>query len=375
MNKTAARPAAGERDLLRWRKEFPILENTTYLVSHSMGAMPRKAFEYLNQYATDWSTKGLAAYEKWEPMILETGNLVGGLINAPKDTIVMHQNVSTLVSIAFSSIFQPGGRSKVVYTELNFPSVHYNFAMHRKLGLNVDLVRSPDGIHIPTEKFIRAIDEKTLAVVIDHGVFRSSFLQDVRAITKAAHDKGALVIVDAYQTVGCVPIDVQAWDADFVCGGSHKWLCGGPGAAWMQINPKILKTLEPRIVGWFSHKRPFAFEMDMEFADNARAGIETIAAVGVDRIRAKSLRLTTKLINLAEENGFRVNSPKDSKQRAGMVCIDFPGADAAERELMKRRFHVDYRPKCGLRVSAHFYTTDDEIDSLFSELRKYRKRK
>jgi kynureninase len=380
-----------ERDLSRWRKEFPILQETVYLVSHSMGAMPQKAFDYLRQYASEWSTKGLLAYEKWEPMVLDMGNLIGRLFNAEKDCVVMHQNVSTLVSIALSSIFQPGGRSKVVYTELNFPSVHYNFAMHRNLGLHVELVRSPDGIVIPTEKFIRQIDEKTLAVVIDHGVFRSSYLQDVKAIAKAAHAKGAYVIVDAYQTVGCVPIDVQDWDVDVLLGGSHKWLCGGPGASYMYVNPKILKRMEPRITGWFSHKRPFGFEMNMEFADNAmrfatgtpaiaslfaaRAGIEIINQVGPDRIRAKSQRMTQKLVHLAEEHGFRVNSPKDPKQRAGMVCIDFPGADQAERELLRRKFHVDYRPQCGLRVSAHFYTTDDEIDSLFAELRQLRKRK
>lgn len=391
MNKTANRSLSGERDLLRRRKDFPILEDSIYLVSHSMGAMPRKAFEYVKQYATEWAAKGLIAYEKWEPMVLEMGNLIGRLFNAPKDCVVMHQNVSTLVSIVLSSIFQPGGRSKVVYTELNFPSVHYNFAMHRKLGMSVDLVRSPDGIVIPTEKFIRAIDEKTLAVVIDHGVFRSSFLQDVKAIARAAHAKGAMVIVDAYQTVGCVPFDVQEWDVDFLLGGSHKWLCGGPGAAYLYVNPRILQQMEPRITGWFSHKRPFGFEMDMDFADNAmrfatgtpaiaslfaaKAGIETILAVGVERIRAKSLRLTTKIIRMAEEYGLRVNTPKDAGQRAGMVCIDFPGAEAAERELLRRKFHIDYRPQCGLRVSAHFYTTDDEIDALFSELRQLRKRK
>lgn len=382
---------SAERDLARWRKEFPILQDTIYLVSHSMGAMPRQAFDNLRQYGLEWSTKGLLAYEKWEPMVLEMGNLIGGLFNAQKDCVVMHQNVSTLVSIALSSILQPGGRSKVVYTELNFPSVHYNFAMHRKLGMHVELVRSPDGIVIPTEKFIRAIDDKTLAVVIDHGVFRSSYLQDVKAIAKAARAKGAYVIVDAYQTVGCVPIDVQDWDVDFLLGGSHKWLCGGPGAAYMYVNPKVLKHLEPRITGWFSHKRPFGFEMDMEFADNAmrfatgtpaiaslfaaKAGIEIINAVGPDRIRAKSQRLTQKIVNLAEENGFRVNSPKDPKQRAGMVCVDFPGAEQAERELVRRKFHIDYRPRCGLRVSAHFYTTDDEIDALFRELRQLRKKK
>jgi kynureninase len=387
----AAPRRAAERDLLKRRDEFPILKDSIYLISHSMGAMPRRAFDYLGRYATEWSSRGILSYDRWMPMILEHGNLIGRLIGAAPNTVVMHQNVSTLMSIVISAIFQPGGRTKAVYTELNFPSVHYNWAMHRRMGLDVRLVRSPDGIHIPTERFVDAIDEKTLAVVIDHGVFRSSFLQDVRTIARAARSRGAYSIVDAYQTIGCVPVDVQAWDADFVLGGSHKWLCGGPGAAYLYVHPRLLRDLEPRVTGWFSHKRPFAFEMEMEFAEDAmrfatgtpsipslyaaRAGTEIVSEVGVDRIRAKSARQTTRLIEQALENGFRVNSPTDSKVRAGMVCIDFPGAERAERELLKRRFHVDYRPRCGLRVSPHFYTTDDELDALIAELRKMRRRK
>lgn len=374
--------------LLSWRKEFPILEDTTYLISHSMGAMPRGAAERLRQYTDEWGRDGIEGYEAWMPRLQETADLIGSIFGAPKGSVVMHQNVSTLTAIALSAIHKPGGRAKVVTTNLNFPSIHYNWLRHREVGLEVHVVESPDGIVIPTEKMIEAIDEKTLMVVIDHGIFRSGYLQDVAAIAKAARGKGALTYVDAYQTVGCVPIDVRAWGVDFLAGGSHKWLCGGPGAAFLYVKPELAPKLEPRITGWFSHKRPFAFEMDMDYADGAmrfatgtpnipgihaaRAGIEIVAKVGAAKVREKSVRLMQKLIELATEEGMTVNSPRDPNRRSGVVCIDFPGAENAEKELLKRKFHVDYRPKCGLRLSAHFYTKEDELFSIIPEIKKLR---
>ena len=377
-----------EDKLLKWRKEFPILSETTYLVTHSMGAMPKKAAVYLNRYLEEWNKEAVTAWDKWLPYVLEHGNLIGSLIDAPEETIIMHQNVSTLTAIAISSIFQPGKRSKVVTTDLNFPSVYYNWKMHESIGMKIHMIRSPDGITIPLEAWEEAIDEETLAVVIDHGIFRSGFMQDVRAITKMAHAKGAYSFVDAYQTTGCVPFSVLDWDADFATGGSHKWLCGGAGAAWMYVKEDLIPKVEPRVTGWLSQANPFNFDLNMEFSSNAmrfatgtlgipalyaaRAGTEIIAEIGVDAIRQKSLQLTEKLINLAVSNGFQVNTPRDPDQRAGMVCIDFPGADQVEQELIKRKIIVDYRPKCGIRISPHFYTTEEEIDLFYDELMKLR---
>lgn len=374
-------------DLLRWRKEFPILERGVYLVSHSMGAMPRGVLDHLHRYAKEWGTHGIAAYERWMPRLDETAGLIGSILNATRGTVVLHQNVSTLTAIVLSAIFTPTGRRKIVTTDLNFPSIHYNWLAHRPLGLTVDVVKSPDGIEIPTERMVDAIDERTLAVVVDHGIFRSGYLQDVAAIAKAAKKKGAYTFVDAYQTVGCVPIDVQKWGIDFLVGGSHKWLCGGPGASFLYVRKDLIRRLEPRITGWFSHERPMAFEMEMEYANTAmrfatgtpnipgmvaaRAGIEMIAKIGVRRIREKSVRLTDRLIALAKAEGLRVNSPTPSRCRSGLVCLDFPGADRAEREFLKKGIQVDYRPRCGLRVSAHFYTQEDEFFSIIPEIRHF----
>lgn len=384
-------PRKPDADLLAWRKEFPILAKTVYLISHSMGAMPRGAAERLGQYAKEWSTLGIAAYDRWLPALRETADLVASLIGARPGTVCFHQNVSTLVSVILSAITQPGGRRKVVYTDLNFPSIHYVWSAHQKLGIQLHIVESPDGIEIPTERMVKAIDEQTLAVVIDHGIFRSSSLQDVEAIARAARQRGTYSIVDAYQTVGCVPVDVERWGIDFLVAGSHKWLCGGPGASFLYVRPELIPRLEPRVTGWFSHERPMDFAWDMQYAKTAmrfatgtpnlagvyaaRAGIEIIASVGVERIREKSVRLTSQLIERAEEQGLRVNSPRDSHRRGGFVAIDFPGADKAVGKLQRKGIHVDYRPNCGIRVSPHFYTTDEELFSILPEIEKLRRKR
>jgi kynureninase len=377
-----------DRALLAWRREFPILEKCVYLISHSMGAMPRGARTRLEEYADRWEARGIEAWDDWVPFLRETADRVGSLFGAPAGTVAMHQNVSTLMGVVLSAIFHPSGRRKVVYTNLNFPSIHYNYVMHESLGLRVEMIESPDGIVIPTERMVDAIDADTLAVVVDHGIFRSGYLQDLAAIAAAARAKGAFSIVDAYQTVGCVPIEVAAWGIDFLLGGAHKWLCGGPGAAFLYVRPDLISSLRPRLTGWFSHRDPFAFDLNLEFADDAmrfatgtpniaglhaaRAGIDIVAAIGVDRIRRRSVRLTTKLIEHAQGAGLTVRSPRESERRTGVVCLDFPGAERAEPALLRRGFQVDYRPMCGLRVSPHFYTTEDELLSIVPEIRAVR---
>jgi kynureninase len=376
--------------LLAWREEFPILATVTHLSAHSTGPMPRRAAAWLRRYGDEWSTQAEKAWAGWGTYLLDHAGRVGALIGASWETIAFHANVSTLASIVLSAIFQPGGRTRIVTTDLNFPSVTYNFQMYQRLGLHLEMLRSPDGVTIPLDAWQDAITDETLAVVIDHGIFRSGGVQDVAAIVAMAHEHGALAIVDAYQTTGCVPYDVRRWDADVVMGGFIKWLCGGPGAAWMYVRPDMIGRLEPRVVGWFSHARPFKFELDMEFAHTAtrfatgtpniaplyaaRAGLDIILEVGVPAIREKSLRLTQRIIDMADARGLQVRTPRAPEHRGGMVCLDFPGAQKAERKLVERGVMVDYRPRTGIRISPHFYTADADIDRLFAELDEIRAR-
>lgn len=377
--------------LLAYRDEFPTLEDSVHLISHSLGAMPRKAREWASRYLDEWERDSIESWDRhWLPMVREIGDTIADVVGARPGTITMNQNVSTIQSMVASCFdFEPP-RNRVVYTELNFSTLHYVWREQTRRGAEVVMVKGSDGVHPPMEELLRAIDERTLIVPISHVLFRSSGVKDVEAIVKRAHEVGALVMLDCYQSAGVLPIKLEEWGVDIACGGSVKWACGGPGAAWLYVAPHLLPTLRPMQTGWLGHKRPFAFEMEpIDYADDifrviggtpaipalhtARAGWETIRKIGVERIRNKSLRQTGLLRNLVEERGFRVNTPRKDAERGGTICFDFDGAERVSKALVERRFFHDYRPKCGLRASPHFYTTDEEIERFVREIDRVRK--
>lgn len=373
-------------DLLEWRKEFPILETTVHMISHSLGAMPRRAYERMQEYVETWSKRGIRAWEEgWWEMPVAVGDLVGRIIGAGPGEVVMHQNVSSAVATVLSCFDWSGRRNKIVSEALNFPSNLYQCHGLEKLGARVVTVASEDGIGVPLERMLAAIDGETQLVFVSHVLFRSSFMQDLAAITRRAHEMGAMVLADIYQSAGTVPVDVRALGLDFATGGSVKWLCGGPGAGYLYVCRDLWPNLEPRFTGWMAHKRPFAFEGGpIEYADDAfrflngtpgvpalyaaRSGYEIIAEVGVDRIRQKSARQTARLVELAQDAGFRVNSPGDLAQRGGTVVIDVPNGAEVTRELLRRNFLVDHRPDAGIRVAPHFYSTDEELELTIREM-------
>jgi kynureninase len=372
--------------LLGWRKEFPALDKSVYLINHSLGAMPRRTRDRLNEYADVWSTRSIRAWEEgWWEMPIKVGNLIGSIIGAVDGEVTMHPNVSVCQSIIASCFDWNGKRNKIVSEELNFPSNLYIHHQLERLGARVVTVPSEDGITIPLEKLLAAIDEDTLLVSVSHVIFKSAFIQDLRAITKRAHAVGASVVADIYQSVGTVPVNVRELDVDFATGGSVKWLCGGPGAGYLYVRRDLWPSMEPRVTGWMAHQNPFAFDPEpIEFADNAyrflqgtpnipglyaaRSGYEIINEVGVENIRAKSIRQTSILIELAEENGFRVRSPKDAEQRGGTVTLDVPNGYEVTQELLRRDFLLDYRPGAGIRIAPHFYTKDEELELVVDEI-------
>jgi kynureninase len=367
-------------DLLRYRPQFPILARTNYMISNSLGAMPHAVYDALHSFADVWASRGVRAWEeRWWMLTLEVGNDLGSLMNAPENSVSIHQNVTTCEAVVASCFDFSGKRNKIVYSDLNFPSVMYFWEAQRALGAQVHMVKTDDGITVPTERLLEAIDEHTLIVPISHVIFRSAYINDAKAIIDKAHKVGAHVVLDTFQSLGTVPVDVQALNVDFACGGVLKWLCGGPGVAYLYVRPDLGKKLEPRFTGWFAHENSFAFAIgptrysDPPFRfmngttqiasiEAARPGIKIIREVGVETIRAKSKRMTRRLIELADRHGWRVNSPRDPEQRGGTVSIDMPDAQQISRELLSREILVDWRPKAGVRFSPHFYNTDAEVD-------------
>jgi len=370
--------------LLRYRPEFPILERTTYMISNSLGAMPRAVYDAMHDYADIWANRGVRAWEeKWWMLAAEVGEQLGGLMNAPKASVAVFQNVTTCQAVVASCLDFSGRRNKVVYTDMNFPSVMYFWEAQRAYGARVHMVSTDDGVTIPTERLLKAIDEETLVVPVSHVIFRSAYINDAKAIIDRAHRVGAYVVLDTFQSLGTVPVDVCDLDVDFACGGVLKWLCGGPGVAYLYVRPDLGRKLEPRFTGWIAHEQPFAFETGpIRYAEPpykfmngtphipalyaAQPGLRIVREIGVEAIREKSKRQTARLIQLAEQHGWRVNTPRDPEKRGGTVSIDMPNSQEVCGELLKRGILVDWRPKAGVRFSPHFYNSDEELETAIS---------
>src|SRR5215831_11532168 len=339
-------------DPLAQRKRFPILADCIYLINHSLAAMPATAEERLAEYAQTWKTRGIRAWaEGWWEMPVTVGDQIGRIIGAPPGSTVMHQNVTVAEEIVLSCFRRPGARNRVVYEDANFPSVRYLYQAQPDL----EAVVVEDDAAI-----VEAIDERTLLVPISHVLFRNAEIQDVEPIIRWAHEVGAYVVLDCYQSAGVVPFDVTGLDVDFAAGGSVKWLCGGPGAGWLYVRPDLAERLEPTFVGWQGHARPFAFEPELEYAAGARrfltgtpnvpalyaatAGYDVIEGVGVPRIRERSLGLTQLLIELCDEAGLEIVSPRDPERRGGTVTVSTPDHAACHKELGERGIVCDFRP-------------------------------
>jgi len=361
-----------------YRDRFPILEHTTYLINHSLGAMPVGAEEGLLRYAREWRERGVRAWaEGWWETSTAVGDLLGRIVGAAPGTMAMHQNVAVAQAIVLSCFeFEPP-RNRIVYGEGEFPSVRYLYQAQRRRGADVEIVADDAAV-------LEAIDERTLLVPISHVLFKTGEIQDVEAIVRRAHEAGALVVLDAYQSAGSVPLDVTSLGVDVAVGGSVKWLCGGPGAGWLYVRPDLAERLEPSFTGWQAHARPFAFEPEQDYAEcaarfltgtpnvpalyAATAGYELVEEVGVERIRERSLEQTALLVELLEAAGFEVLSPRDPDRRGGTVVVRTPEAEAVYRELGAREIICDFRPDAGVRLGPHFYNTEDEMRETVGEL-------
>ncbi len=375
-------------DLLSWRKEFPILATTTYLISNSLGAMPRAVHDTLHEYADAWATRGVRAWgESWWEMPVALGDLLSPILCCGPGEVSFHQNVTLAEAIVLSCFDFSGARRKIVLTDMEFPSVMYLYQAQRDLGAEICIVPSDDGISIDLDRLLDAIDERTLLVPVSHVLFKSACIMDAQAIVRKAQAVGATVILDVYQSAGILPIDVKKLDVDFVIGGCLKWLCGGPGAAFLYVRPDLRTRLKPKLTGWMAHRDSFAFEAEgMRFRDDAfrflngtphipclyaaRPGLEILGRIGTDIVRANSMRQTALLVELAREQGFPLTIPAKPKDRGGTVAINPPHGYEISRELLQRNYIVDFRPGAGIRASPHFYTSDDELRAVIHEIRQ-----
>ncbi len=373
-------------DVARWRAEFPILDTCTYLVSHSLGAMPRRAETRLAEFAERWRTRGVRAWhEGWWELGTEVGNLLAPALGVEPLSVSTHQNVTVAQGIIGSCYRWDGSRNRIVMSGHEFPTNIYLFGGFRRYGAEVVVVPEADPVRVDTDRWLDAIDDRTQLVVFSYVLFRSSFIQDARAITEKARKVGAHVVADVYQAAGVVPLALGDLGVEYAVGGSVKWLCGGPGVGYLYVRPDLAERLEPGWVGWAAHRRPFAFETDFIDYDeaparfqsgtpnvpalySARSGYEIVNEIGVEAIRARSLQLTRRMLDHAASRGYRVNTPTADAERGGTVVFDVPGAEQVTAALLGQDVIVDYRPGAGIRMAPHFYNTEDEIDRALAVL-------
>jgi kynureninase len=378
-------------DLESWRAEFPILGRAVYMISNSLGAMPRGAAESLAEYARTWATRGVRAWEeRWWEMSGEVGDKVGRIIGAPAGSVSMHENVTTAIMVALSCVAPRPGRNRIVCLAADFPSTIYLYRAQEALGFELCIVPAEQDLTVRTERILEAIDGRTAVVALSHVLFKTSTIVDAAVIVRRAHEAGAVVILDGYQSAGIIPVDVAALGVDFMVGGCLKWLCGGPGTAFLYTD--LRSPLQPRFTGWFAHRAPFTFDIGpleprgdaMRMMNGtpsipayyaAIPGLEIIASVGVDRIRAKSRQMTARVFELADRYGIPSIASRDPERLAGTVAVNPPDALQVSRALKARDFVVDFRPGVGIRVSPHFYNTMDEIDRLMGEMAQIVERK
>ena len=373
-------------ELAKWRDEFPILSRSVYMISNSLGAMPRQTARNLAEYADVWATRGVRGWEeRWWEMPAEVGNKIARVIGAPAGTVSMHENVTTAHMVALSCVRPAGARKRIVCTAMDFPSMVVLYRAQEAAGFELCVVPAEDDLTVSTDRVLEAIDESTAVVAFSHVLFRTSYIMDAAAIIQRAREVGATVILDTYQSAGIIPVDVAALGVDFAVGGCLKWLCGGPGNAFLYTRPDLLAVARPAFTGWLSHEHPFDFEIgDVRMRRDAMhmmngtpsipayyaalAGLDIVNAIGVDRIRDASTRMTAHLLALVDHYGFTSAAARDPARLAGTVAVNVPDALLVSRTLKARDVIVDYRPPVGIRISPHFYNTMDEIDRVMAEI-------
>ena len=359
------------------RSEFPLLDQYIYLNACSLGPLPRRGHAALARYARDWDEKGTPVwFSDWLPLLERLRGKVAELLNAPAGSTAIAPSVSVALTTLASGLPLPAGRDKVLIGALDFPTVGHQWLS--RPGFEVEFVPSQDGMTIPPEAFAERIDERTALVATTHLFYTTGYLQDVRAIADAAHAKGALCLIDGYQTCGCVPLDVAAMDCDAFVGGCLKWVSGGPGTAFLYVRPELLPRTRPQGTGWFATREPFSFTLEqLNFAEDAHrletgtwampshyaglAGLELVLEVGVENIQERLRDLTGRILERCDEAGVKTFTPRDRERRCGIVTLECDHPEEVEAELHAAGVIVDSRPG-RVRLSPHWCVTEAELE-------------
>jgi len=379
--------------MLRYRDQFPTLSSGIHLLSHSLGPVPKRARESMNEYCDAWErhTSEDAWATNWWELSQRVGDRIARILGGSPGSVQIQPNASIgLATVASCFQFNSSPKNKVVTTELDFPSMEYIWEAQKQLGARVEIVPSADGVSVPLEKILTAIDQTTCLVALAHTSYCSSYRVDAEAITERAHAQGALVLLDVYQSAGVAQLKASEWGVDFLIGGTIKWLCGGPACGYLYVRPDLQRDLRPRLTGWVAHDAPFEFaHPPMRYARSVRRfaqgtpsipalysalpGLEIIESVGVDSIAAESKRRTERMVEFALERGWALNSPREWEKRGGSVMIGVEDGPRMVERLAERKVFVDSRPRAGLRISPHFFNTDEEVEealNVMSELIK-----
>jgi kynureninase len=371
------------RNLLDYREDFPIVVNKTFLNTCSLGALSKRSIANVHEYLTMWAALGASAwYELWVGKLAELREAYGRVVGAPSDRIALGPNISANVATILSAI-DFSKRKKIITTDLDFPTIGHGFLAKQREGVDVEFLHSRDKITVPLEMFEAAIDDDTALVATSHVYFTSGAIQDVTKLAKMAHDRGALLLVDAYHGTGHVPTDVVAMDADFYTSGSLKWLLGGSGITFIYVNPRV-RDLEPTQAGWWGMADMFDFNIEslkwreeatrfemgtpsMASVYAALGGLSYIEEIGVQRIRERDNALATDLIERAREAGFTPRVMPNPEERTAIVLLNFDQPKPIVAALAKQNIIVDSRPGA-VRISPYFYNTVEENESIIRAL-------